>query len=260
MGILLGVRRSGNVETGDRRVRRELADDIHVDRVVFHTLPAYHENAVESRSKNAYTWDVIRHISLILTPFMVKKFAKAAGAAAIVTMLLSGPVLAQDTATNTSTSSGTSTLDQLKEQRKDLQEKIKEERERLKEEREHKKEEEKAAREAKAQAMRACIATAVSKREAAIGSGWSTYSASTTAALAARKTALEAAWAKTDRTERKAAVAAAWKSWRETHRKLLADWRKAKKSAWETFSKDRRACGNGAASEAPENSSVDAQL
>lgn len=180
---------------------------------------------------------------------MSTKFAKAAGIAAVLTVLLAGPVLADEM----TTTSGSSTLEQLKDQRKTLQDQIKAEREKEKEDRA-------AASAAKAEALRACVAAAVDKREATIDAGWSAYATATTANLSTRRTALAAAWAMTDRTARRTAIQAAWKAWRDSQRATAKTWHAAKQAAWSQFSKDRRACGSGASSEAPENSSVDASL
>ncbi len=181
------------------------------------------------------------------------KIARIAGTAAVLTLLLAGPVLAENAGPMRETSSTSSTIESLKDQRKALEDRIKAEREKARADKA-------AATAAQAEAARACVAAAVDKREVAIAAGWSAYASGTTANLAARRTALAAAWAMTDRAARRTAISAAWKTANEAQRATLKTWRAAKKSAWEQSSKDRRACGPSAASEMSESANADASL
>lgn len=87
-----------------------------------------------------------------------------------------------------------------------------------------------------------CMAAAVDKRDTAIVTAVATYSGAVTSALNARKDALKAAWAKTDRAERRAAIKSAWKTYRDALAKARSAFRTAKGNAWKQYQKDGKTC------------------
>lgn len=89
----------------------------------------------------------------------------------------------------------------------------------------------------------ACIQSALDKRENAIITAHNTYSGSITNALTARKDTLKTAWAKPTRQERRVARDAAWKTFKESHRSAHEGLRSTRKTAWNTFDVDMKACG-----------------
>lgn len=90
-------------------------------------------------------------------------------------------------------------------------------------------------RQASSTAAIACIAPAVTTREAAIGSAFAAFSAAQTTALSTRAAALQAAWALTDLSSHNAAVKAAWSAYRTAHKTAVQTHNTATKAAWSTF-------------------------
>ncbi len=95
----------------------------------------------------------------------------------------------------------------------------------------------------------ACIQAAVDKREAAIIAALDTYHSAAKTAFETRRSALQAAWAITDRAERRAALKAAWAAFRKSTREASSTFRKARRTAWEQYRTDRKACGTSATSD-----------
>ena len=88
----------------------------------------------------------------------------------------------------------------------------------------------------------ACVQTAVDAREASIGTAFSTFSTTESAALAARATALHTAWSITDTKARKAARATAWSTFSTANKNAYTALRMARKTAWSTFATASKAC------------------
>lgn len=89
----------------------------------------------------------------------------------------------------------------------------------------------------------ACIKTAVVARETAIGSAWTTFSASMTSAYATRSAALATAWSNTDAAARRTAIKAAWDTFKKSARSARETWRTAQKSARKAFKEAAKKCG-----------------
>jgi len=92
----------------------------------------------------------------------------------------------------------------------------------------------------------ACVASAVNKRETAIAALWSSYSASTTQALATRKSDLSAAWTITVKKDREKAIKTAWNKFQQSVKGARETAKNARKAAWKTFKSDVQACGKDA--------------
>ena len=91
-----------------------------------------------------------------------------------------------------------------------------------------------------------CIKTAITKREDALIAGHDAYALAIKNAYMARKTALLAAWDKTDRAERRAAVKAADRAFQQAVKAARMAWNTVRRGAWKTFETDRKACVPGA--------------
>lgn len=88
----------------------------------------------------------------------------------------------------------------------------------------------------------ACVKDAVVAREAAIGTSFSTFSASISTALSARATALANAWSLTDGTARRTARNAAWTEYKNASKAAKATFKTSKKAAWKIFNDASKAC------------------
>lgn len=87
-----------------------------------------------------------------------------------------------------------------------------------------------------------CVRTAVSTRESAVRSAYSTLSTSYLAGLDTRAMALDAAWMMTDKTARKSAREAAWKAWNTTAKSAREAFRTARKTSWDAYRTSAKAC------------------
>lgn len=87
-----------------------------------------------------------------------------------------------------------------------------------------------------------CIQSAVSKRESAIGSAWSTLSSAITSALSVRKDALVAAWGVTNAKDRRIAIRTAWDVFAKSNRDARKVLKDARNSAWSQYKTDAKAC------------------
>lgn len=106
----------------------------------------------------------------------------------------------------------------------------------------------------------ACMQSAVSKRETAIASGFSTYSSAISSALSSRASAFASAWKLAGAKARNTALKAAWKTYRSSVSSARSAWSKARQSAWIAFYDARKSCGTNAAAEDTTTHSVDATL
>ncbi len=88
----------------------------------------------------------------------------------------------------------------------------------------------------------ACVKEAVVAREAAIGTSFSTFSASMSTALSTRATALANAWSLTDSTARRTARNTAWTEYKNSSRAAKSVFKTSKKAAWKTFNDASKAC------------------
>lgn len=87
---------------------------------------------------------------------------------------------------------------------------------------------------------------AIDTRDTAILLAWDKYSTDVKSALEARKTALKAAWALTDKAIRKTAIKGAWTTYRSAIKSARETWRKAKKDAWIQWKIDSKAAKGNA--------------
>jgi uncharacterized protein YqgV (UPF0045/DUF77 family) len=87
---------------------------------------------------------------------------------------------------------------------------------------------------------------AVDTRDTSILLAWDKYSTDVKSALEARKTALRAAWALTDRTTRRTAIKGAWTTYRNAVKSARETWRKNKKAAWTQWKIDAKAAKGNA--------------
>ncbi len=105
-----------------------------------------------------------------------------------------------------------------------------------------------------------CIQAAVDKRETDLAAGVESFVNGLRQAFAARKDALKAAWANSDKKERDSALKAAWSAFGQSSKKARSDWKAARQNAWKTFRTEMKTCkgGDGAAEQGGE--SVDGQM
>lgn len=87
---------------------------------------------------------------------------------------------------------------------------------------------------------------AVDTRDTAVLLAWDKYATDVKSALEARKTALKAAWALTDKTTRKTAIKGAWTSYRNAIKLARETFKKAKNSAWTQWKLDSKAAKGNA--------------
>lgn len=87
-----------------------------------------------------------------------------------------------------------------------------------------------------------CLVTAIKKRDAAVLTGWNTFSGAIVEAYTARPLALEAAWFMPTSAERVTAVKAAWKSFKDARKTARKNFNRVRYEAWKTFKTDRKLC------------------
>jgi hypothetical protein len=87
-----------------------------------------------------------------------------------------------------------------------------------------------------------CMQTAVETRDTAILAAFDTYATTVKSALTARKDALKAAWAITDRKERRTAIMTAWKNYKTAIKDARVALKTAKKTAWDAFKAASKVC------------------
>jgi len=103
-----------------------------------------------------------------------------------------------------------------------------------------------------------CVLNAVTKREDAVQSAVNSFTTAINAALATRKTDLVAAY--TNNTTRDALSAAIHAAWLKFQNSKIADkqnFRASRRTAWETFRTDVKACGAPEPTENMFNSSAE---
>lgn len=105
-----------------------------------------------------------------------------------------------------------------------------------------------------------CMQNATVKRDDAIIAGLDTFSSSVKVALQTRRDGLKAAWAITDNTQRKTAIKTAWTAFQGTWKKTKQAMMNVKKTAWQQFRTERKACGGVVISNDQTTESVDAGL
>lgn len=88
----------------------------------------------------------------------------------------------------------------------------------------------------------ACIAAAVATREGSLGTAIGVNTAAVNAAYSARKTALAAAYTKTDVPSIKAAVKDAWVAFGASMKVARKEWQASRQNAWNTFKKSSKEC------------------
>ncbi len=94
-----------------------------------------------------------------------------------------------------------------------------------------------------------CMINAIDKRDNAIIAAVDASSASVKTALTARRDALKAAWALTDKTARRKALSEAWRKYGVDAKAARETLRKGKTDAWNQFYTDRKSCGTTVASD-----------
>ncbi|MFN3301847.1 MAG: hypothetical protein ACK413_02380 [Patescibacteria group bacterium] len=90
--------------------------------------------------------------------------------------------------------------------------------------------------------IRACVKTAVEKRETAIQTAFDKFSEAIKLALQTRKNELLSAWDITDKNERKTAIRNAWNKFKNEKRNAIRNFNQARLSAWQQFITERKAC------------------
>jgi hypothetical protein len=105
-----------------------------------------------------------------------------------------------------------------------------------------------------------CVKTALTKREDALTSGYTTYSTAITGAYTARKTALLAAWDSADAKTRRAAVRSADQAFKSTVQSSKKAWNESRRGTWKTFETDRKACAPGVSSSDTGSSGSDSSI
>lgn len=88
----------------------------------------------------------------------------------------------------------------------------------------------------------ACVASAVSVRESAMQSAFTSFSGSMTAAFSKRAADLSSAWALTDKTARTNAIKAVGSAFKESSAASKKTYNAARVAAWNQFSTSRKAC------------------
>lgn len=95
-----------------------------------------------------------------------------------------------------------------------------------------------------------CIQTAVTARETTLQNDLKTLETAWNTALAARATALNAAWGLSDPAARQTAINAAWKAYNTAIKTAKKTLQKADHQAWSTYNQAAKTCiGTGIASE-----------
>jgi len=102
-----------------------------------------------------------------------------------------------------------------------------------------------------------CIVKAIDKREAAIGSAYSTMTKAISAALTTRADALSASWAQTDRNTRLASRNVAWKAFNDTTKASRQIYKTGTQSAWALYKNDAKTCKVDVVGVEPENREAD---
>jgi len=105
-----------------------------------------------------------------------------------------------------------------------------------------------------------CIKNAIETRDTAIIATVNRFQTTIVNALNIRKTALKAAWEKTDRNERRTATKEAWTAYKKAARDARQTLRTEKRAAWKKYSTDRKACGISGASDDNAGEGVDANI
>lgn len=106
----------------------------------------------------------------------------------------------------------------------------------------------------------ACIQAAVTTRDNSMITAVDTYQASIKSALSARRDALVAAYALTDRTARRTAVNAAWNAFRTGHKTAKTAFSTTRKAVWNKFTTDRKTCKVGFTADENVGRGVDSNL
>jgi hypothetical protein len=88
-----------------------------------------------------------------------------------------------------------------------------------------------------------CVQNAIEKRDSALIAGHTTFNTSIVNALTARKDALKAAYALTDKNATKAAKKTAWSNFTTAQKNAHDSMRSVRKTSWNTFNTDMKACG-----------------
>ena len=89
----------------------------------------------------------------------------------------------------------------------------------------------------------ACAVSSIDKRESTLITAHGKYNDTIIAMLSARKDALKTAWGNADKSKRQTASKEAWSASRVSTQKAHTDLRTARKSAWDSFNVDMKACG-----------------
>jgi len=105
-----------------------------------------------------------------------------------------------------------------------------------------------------------CIKNAIEKRDTAIIATVNRFQTTIVNALNTRKTALKAAWEKTDRSERRTAIKEAWTAYKKAAKDARQTLKTEKKAAWKQYHMDRKACGISGASDDNAGEGVDTNI
>jgi len=105
-----------------------------------------------------------------------------------------------------------------------------------------------------------CIKTAIEVRDTAIIAVVEKFDTAIVNALNTRKTALKAAWDKTDKGERRAAIKEVLTTYRKAAQDARQTLRTEKRAAWKKYYTDRKACGVSGASDGNSTEGIDANI
>lgn len=87
-----------------------------------------------------------------------------------------------------------------------------------------------------------CVQAAVGARETALQADVTMFQTSWNAALATRATALQTAWALTDKKERRAAIKTAWTAFNASYKEARKAFKSSVKTDWRAFRVAIKAC------------------
>jgi hypothetical protein len=88
----------------------------------------------------------------------------------------------------------------------------------------------------------ACMQDAIEHRDSAMINAMDKLAADSKAALTARKDALKAAWAITDKINRSNAITKAWNTFKVSWKKAQTDFKNARRIAWSSYRAETKTC------------------
>lgn len=105
-----------------------------------------------------------------------------------------------------------------------------------------------------------CMQSAIEKRDTAILKAFDEYVEALRPTIVTREGALKDAWGFVERKTRVNSLKDAWGMYKKDQSRIVSTWRTAKRSAWNVFYIDRRACGPSALIDDSTNHAVDSDI